>query len=199
MMHDLNVVAVSSGVGYPSSTRNLSDLLLQSAREEAEQDGAEVAARTIEVRDVAADVVEATILGLPGDGLQEALTAVEGADLVVATSPVFRGSYAGIFKSFFDLVDPVAMHGKPVLLGATGGSQRHQLMIDTAMRPLFTYFGSLVVPTAVYAVPEDFGAAGIPEPPLQRRIARAGAQAAGLTTTAQPAPARNVTTESVQV
>ncbi|MBK5247986.1 MAG: NAD(P)H-dependent oxidoreductase [Actinomycetales bacterium] len=128
---------------------------------------------TVEVRDHAADVVNVTVLGLPGAALDEALRTVEDADVLIAASPVFRGSYAGIFKSFLDLVDPVAMRGKPVLLGATGGSARHQLMIDQAMRPLFAYFGALISPTAVYASTDDWSVGSVPVPALQDRVARA--------------------------
>src|SRR5699024_5019587 len=108
------------------------------------------------------------------------LAAIERADLVIAASPVFRGSYTGMFKALWDLVDPVAMRGKPVVLGATGGSRRHQLMIDQTMRPLFAYFGALITPTAVYAAAEDFGVAGAMAAELSQRVQRAGHEALGL-------------------
>lgn len=173
----VQVVALSGGVGYPSSTRGLTDLLLAAVTQGAGEAGVEVATRTVEVRDHAADVATATTLGMPSAALDEALRLVEGADLLIAASPIFRGSYAGIFKSFVDLVDPVAMRAKPVLLGATAGTERHQLVIDASMRPLFAYFGALVLPTAVFAATIDFGAGGLPTPALERRIARAGAEA----------------------
>lgn len=171
----INVVAVSAGVGFPSSTRRLTDALLQAV--ELAAGGVTVLSRTIEVRDLAVDVAHATVAGLPSPELDEALRAIEQADLVVTASPVFRGSYAGIFKSLWDLVDPVAMRGKPVLLGATGGSMRHQLVIDQVLRPLFAYFGSLIVPTAVYAATEDVDLGPSRAPELARRIEQAGADA----------------------
>jgi len=181
MTEQLNVVAVSGGAGFPSTTRVLSDLLTQAVRAAAEEQGIQARVQTQEVPDTATDVADATVLGLPSATLDEALRAVEQADLVVATSPVFRGSYAGIVKAFWDLVDPVVMRGKPVLLGATGGSVRHQLMIDQAFRPLFSYFGSLVLPTGVYAEVEDFEVANIPSQALAERVARAGREAVRLT------------------
>lgn len=171
----IKVVAVSGGVGFPSSTRRLTDALLQ-AVEQAAGDNT-VLTQTFEVRDLAVDVAHATVAGLPSPELDDALRAIEQADLVVTGSPVFRGSYAGIFKSLWDLVDPVAMRGKPVLLGATGGSMRHQLVIDQVLRPLFSYFGSLIVPTAVYAVTEDVDLGPTRAPELARRIEQAGADA----------------------
>lgn len=181
MTDTLDIVAVSGGAGFPSTTRTVTDLLTTAVSAAAERAGMQPAVRTLEVRDTATDVADATVIGLPSQALDEALRAVEGADLVVATTPVFRGSYAGIVKAFWDLVDPVAMRAKPVLLGATGGSARHQLMIDQAMRPLFAYFGALVLPTAVYAAAEDFAVGDMPVGQLSERIARAGEEAVGLT------------------
>lgn len=176
----IDVVVVSGGVGFPSSTRRLTDALLHAVEQAAAEQGGTVVARTLEVRDLAVDVAHATVAGLPSPELDEALAAIERADLVITASPVFRGSYAGIFKSLWDLVDPVAMRGKPVLLGATGGSPRHQLMIDQAMRPLFAYFGSLIVPTAVYAATEDVDLGPRRVPELARRIEQAGVDAVRL-------------------
>ncbi len=62
-----------------------------------------------------------------------------GADGVIAVTPVFTASYSGLFKSFFDLIDPTALTGTPVLIGATGGTARHSLVLDHALRPLFAY------------------------------------------------------------
>src|SRR5699024_11787636 len=75
-------------------------------------------------------------------------------------SPTFTASYSGLFKSFVDLLDPDALQAMPVLLGATGGTERHSLMLDHAMRPLMTYLRAAVTPTAVYAASGDWGAAG---------------------------------------
>src|SRR5690625_1519884 len=183
----IDVVAVSGGVCFPSSTRRLTDSLLTAVEQAAAEQQVAVATRTVEVRDLAVDVAHATVAGLPSPELDDALAAIERADLVIAASPVFRGSYAGIFKSLWDLVDPVAMRGKPVLLGATGGSMRHQLVIDQELRPLFAYFGALLVPTAVYAATEDVDLGPSRVPDLARRIEQAGADAVRLV----PAGARS--------
>lgn len=177
MTAEISVLAVSGGVGYPSTTRALTDALLDAVAEATKEAGVDLAPRTVEIRDHAVDVANATVFGLPSPTLDEALRAVETADLVIAGTPVFRGTYAGQFKAFWDLVDPVAMRGKPVLLAATGGSSRHQLMIDQTMRPLFAYFGALVLPTAVYASADDFAVAGAPSAQTAARIRRAGAEA----------------------
>src|SRR4029077_13598028 len=95
-------------------------------------------------------------------GLAEALDAVENVDAVIAVSPIFSASYSRLFKTFFDVVEPGALVGKPVLIAATAGTARHSLALDHALRPLFAYLRAVVVPTAVFASSEDWGGTGDP-------------------------------------
>src|SRR5262245_47190124 len=87
---------------------------------------------------------------------QAILQSVVEADLLVVGSPTYKGSYTGLFKHFFDLVDPTALRGKPVVLTATGGGDRHALVVEHQLRPLFGFFEAFALPTAVYAVDRDF-------------------------------------------
>lgn len=98
------------------------------------------------------------------------------ADALVVGSPVYKGSYTGLFKHLFDLVEPAALAGKPVLLTATGGGDRHALVIEHQLRPLFGFFEAATLPTGVYAAAADF-ADGVPAAaPLLSRIDRAAGQ-----------------------
>jgi FMN reductase len=92
-------------------------------------------------------------LGAPARQLVEALLR---ADALVVASPVYKGSYTGLFKHLFDLIDPAALAGKPVLLAATGGGDRHALVIEHQLRPLFGFFEASTLPTGVYASDQDF-------------------------------------------
>ena len=103
-------------------------------------------------------------------------------------TPVFSASYSGLFKSFFDVLEEGSLDGKPVLLGATAGTARHSLVLEFAMRPLFAYLRADVVPTAVFAASEDFGATG-PGGGLSARVERAGRELATGSVGA-PAPPR---------
>lgn len=172
----LSVVAVTGGVSFPSTTRALTDLLLDKTVARLAATGVQVDARTIEVRDHAQDVATATVIGMRSEELELALKSVEQADLLIVATPVFRGSYSGIFKSFFDLVDSLAMVDKPVLLAATGGTARHTLVIDQALRPLFAFMGDLIVPTGVFASKEDWTIELFPMPWLDERAERAVGQ-----------------------
>ncbi|WP_329280499.1 FMN reductase [Streptomyces sp. NBC_00691] len=179
-MRTLKLVAVSAGLSSPSSTRLLADRLLQAARHRLAEQEYAVDVQVVELRDLAVDIANNLVTGFPSGRLQDAIDAVAGADGVIAVTPVFTASYSGLFKSFFDLIDPVALTGTPVLVGATGGTARHSLVLDHALRPLFAYLRALVVPTAVYAASEDWGTGGDTASPtgwrdgLPSRITRAG-------------------------
>lgn len=165
-----SLVVVTAGLRQPSSSRLLADRLA----------GAVAAVLTvettvIEVRDHAHDVVNNLLTGFPSPTLSGALDAVAAADGLIAVSPIFNASYSGLFKAFFDVVDESALVDMPVLLGATGGTARHSLALEHALRPMFTHLRASVVPTAVFAAPEDWasGTGG-----LVTRAERAGRELA---------------------
>ncbi|MEA5455507.1 FMN reductase [Sinomonas sp. JGH33] len=151
------IVVISAGLGTPSSSRLLADQLGDATARRAAGLGIEARVTTYELRDLAVDIANNFVTGFAAPKLAEAITAVEGADALIVVSPVFSASYSGLFKSFFDLIDNKALEGTPVLLGATGGSQRHSMVIDFAMRPLFSYLRARIMPTAVFAAPMDWG------------------------------------------
>ena len=80
----------------------------------------------------------------PAPSVLEQVTAADG---IIAVTPIFSASYSGLFKSFVDILDKDALVGRPVLVGATGGTGRHSLALEYAMRPLFAYLRADVVPT----------------------------------------------------
>ncbi|MFD6443945.1 NAD(P)H-dependent oxidoreductase [Promicromonospora sp. NPDC060204] len=98
------------------------------------------------------------------------LRTAETADLLVAATPVFRGSYTGLFKHFFDLVEQYALANRPVLLLATGGSHHHALVVDHALRPLFAFFQARTLPVSVYASSSDFDGTALLNPRVYSRI-----------------------------
>ncbi|MER7954361.1 FMN reductase [Streptomyces sp. NPDC096030] len=187
-MQTLKLVAVSAGLSSPSSTRLLADRLAGAAKARLTEQEYIVEVRVVELRDIAVDIAKNFVTGFPSGALQEAIDAVTGADGVIAVTPVFTASYSGLFKSFFDLIDPGALTGTPVLIGATGGTARHSLVLDHALRPLFAYLRALVVTTAVYAASEDWGSGGDEYTDgLPSRIARAGHELADLVAARGPA------------
>ncbi|MFG3498247.1 FMN reductase [Streptomyces sp. NPDC047928] len=183
----MKLIGVSAGLSTPSSTRLLADRLAGSVRDELETRGHEVDVEIIELRELAIAIANNFVTGFPAPQLAAAVDAVTAADGLIAVTPVFTASYSGLFKSFFDLIDPAALTGTPVLIAATGGTARHSLVLEHALRPLFAYLRAAVVPTAVYAASEDWGANGDEYTDgLPARIRRAGAELAALMT-ARPA------------
>lgn len=181
----MKLVVVSAGLSVPSSTRLLGDRLTAAVGRTAEVD-----VQVVELRELAVDIAHHFTNGFAGRALGAALDAVTGADGLIVVTPVFSASYSGLFKSFFDVIEPDALAGKPVLIAATGGTARHSLVLEHALRPLFAYLKAVVVPTGVYAASEDWGAEG-----LDGRIERAAGELAALMsglsavrgTTARPA------------
>ncbi|MEV4728117.1 MULTISPECIES: FMN reductase [Micromonospora] len=171
------LAVVSAGLSQPSSTRLLADQLAAAARDELVGRGDEVELRVVELRDHAHDVVNNLLTGFPSTELRAALDAVTGADGIVAVTPIFNASYNGLFKSFFDVVDAQALVDRPVLIGATGGTARHSLALEHAVRPMFGYLRAVVLPTSVFAAPEDWSG-GTAEGALRSRIQRAGRELA---------------------
>ncbi|WP_433287325.1 FMN reductase [Micromonospora sp. CA-244673] len=171
------LTVVSAGLSQPSSTRLLADQLAAAARDELVRRGAEVEIRTLDLREYAHDVVNHVLTGFPPAALRTALDAVAGADGLIAVTPIFNASYSGLFKSFFDVVEKEALAGRPVLIGATGGTARHSLALEHAVRPMFAYLRAVVVPTAVFAAPEDWAGDG-GDSALRARIRRAGIELA---------------------
>lgn len=176
------IVAVSAGLGQPSSTRMLADRLLGATQEALGERGVAADTQVIELRTHAHAVVDAMLTGFPAAELEEVLGQVTGAHGLVLVSPVFTTSYSGLFKSFVDILDKDALTGMPVLLGATGGTARHSLTPEYAMRPLMTYLHAEVVTTSVFAATDDWAAAdgdaGAHEDGLPSRIRRAGRELA---------------------
>ena len=172
------LVVVSAGLSQPSSTRLLADQLAGATRTALEDSGIPVDVRVVELREYAHDLVNHLLTGFAPQRLREVLDAVAGADGLIAVTPIFNASYSGLFKLFFDVVDGAALAGRPVLMGATGGTARHSLALEHAVRPMFAYLRAATVPTAVFAATEDW-AASAADGTLRGRIRRAGRELAG--------------------
>ncbi|GIJ27080.1 FMN reductase [Micromonospora qiuiae] len=171
------LAVVSAGLSQPSSTRLLADQLAVATRDELVGLGDTVELRPVELREHAHDIVNHLLTGFPSEPLRQALDQVTGADGLIVVTPIFNASYSGLFKSFFDLVDAEALGGRPVLIAATGGTARHSLALEHAVRPMFTYLRAVVAPTAVFAAPEDWSG-GTVGGALRTRIGRAGRELA---------------------
>ncbi|GEB60244.1 FMN reductase [Streptomyces gardneri] len=177
----MKLIVVSAGLSTPSSTRLLADRLAEAARDELAAQGQAPSTEVVELRELAGDIANRLVTGFPPPRLSAAIDAVTAADGLIVVTPVFAASYSGLFKSFFDVIDPDALSGKPVLIAATGGTARHSLVLEHAVRPLFAYLRAVVVPTALFAASEDWGSGGDEYTDgLPGRVRRAGVELAAL-------------------
>lgn len=183
----VRIAVVSAGLSDPSATRLLADRLADASRTALATRQQQVEVDVIELRPLAHDITNAMLTGFSAERLSEALDSVAGSHALIAVTPTFQASYSGLFKSFFDVLTidhDDALRGTPVLLGATAGTARHSLVLESAMRPLFSYLGALTVPTGVFAASEDWGSAGSGSgvsAGLAHRVGRAAAELAELT------------------
>lgn len=181
------IVVVSAGLSVPSSTKLLADKLGDAVERAVGARGQEVDVQHVELRPLAHGLADHLLTGFPTGDLATALEQVRHADALVVVTPVFSASYSGLFKTFFDVLEPGTLDGKPVVIAATAGTARHSLVLDHALRPLFAYLRAVVVPTGVFAASEDFGASD--DGSLDKRVQRAAAELAALLGSGSPAPA----------
>jgi FMN reductase len=151
------IAVVSAGLGQPSATRLLADRLSAATVADLQTRGIDAQVIVLEVRDHARELVDHLLTGFPSPKLNAAITSITSADGLIAVSPIFSASYSGLFKMFFDVLPVDTLEGMPVLVAATGGTPRHSLAIDHALRPLFAYLGAAVGPTGVFAATDDWG------------------------------------------
>ena len=177
-MSTRTIAVISAGLGQPSSTRMLGDRLADATVAALAEQGVEAEVATFELRDLAHEITNAMLTGFPTGELRDVLAAVTGADGLIAVTPIFTTSYSGLFKSFLDIIDKDALNDMPVLIGATGGTPRHSLATEYAIRPVFTYLHADVVTTAVFAATDDWAGEGDEVSPLPNRIKRAGRELA---------------------
>ncbi|MGO2683757.1 FMN reductase [Microbacterium sp.] len=169
-MAERRVAVISAGLSNPSSTRMLADrLAAETVKQLAERD-IEATVDVIELRDLAHAITDNLLTGFAPAALESAINSVYSADALIAVTPIFSTSYSGLFKSFIDVLDPDALTGKPVLIGANAGTPRHSLAIDYAIRPLFAYLHAEAVSTGVFAASSDWGGGGDDVAPLSARI-----------------------------
>lgn len=175
-MSERSIVVVTAGLGQPSSTRLLGERLGAATEQALVESGVASTIRVVELREHARDLTNQLLTGVPSAPLAELITQLIEADALIVVTPIFSASYSGLFKMFFDVLQPGSLAGVPVIVAATAGTARHSLALDHTLRPLFAYLRTVVVPTAVFAATEDWASSGA----LHERIERAAGELAAL-------------------
>lgn len=183
MTRTLRVVVVNGSPSEKSKTVGLVDMLLRTLTTALADRDVEVESSRIDVYRLGPAFSGAVERESVAPEIEDVLRQAEQADVLIAATPVFRGSYTGLFKHFFDLVDQYALANKPVFLAATGGGDHHALVLEHALRPLFGFFQSMTVPVAVFAASGDFDGTVLLNPRVYGRIEMAVNDVADLLTT----------------
>jgi FMN reductase len=174
-MSELNVVIVSGNLGTPSKTLALGEQIAEAV--EARAPGRR---QVFQLGELAPAIGSAITPHDVGGAGRRALRAIEAADILIAVTPVYKGSYTGLFKHLFDLLDPTALSDVPVILGATGGGDKHALVLEHQLRPLFGFFGAATAAAGVYAGAQLFDGRRFEDPTVIERIQLAARQAVDL-------------------
>src|SRR3954467_9570523 len=146
----ISVVGVS---GSPTAPSRTTALVTEVAETFALSLGG--TATVVELAPLLGELGQGPFRGDIGPNARAALETVEKADLIVVGSPAYRATYTGLFKLFFDHIGQYALVDKPIVLTATGGSDRHALLVEHQMRPLFGFFQALTLPLGIFATSED--------------------------------------------
>lgn len=165
------LVIVAAGTSEQSSSRMLANQAGRAVSDYMRNNAANVSIHAIELAPMAAEISQSLVDGFPGERVTAAIEKIAHADGLIFATPVYKAAMSGLFKSFIDLLDNDLLLGKPVLLTATGGSPRHAMVVDDHMRSLFAFMRALVVPTSLYATPDDWSESG-----LKGRVDRAAAE-----------------------
>ena len=174
-MSRLSAVAITGNLNSPSRTAALGRAVLRALASQHAFDST-----LFEIAQVARSLGQALDRAELPTGVELMLQSVETADVLVVVTPVHRGSFSGLLKHFFDFLGLDSLRDVPVILAATGGSERHSLVLEHALRPLLSFFGAQTVPTALFATERDFDVEQRPHAHIEQRAARAAKQALSL-------------------
>ena len=165
------IVGFSGNISRPSSTRRFVETVTETL---AQRSGLQYV--VFDVEDLGESLAAARSVADLNPAARKVIRTIIESEALVIGSPTYKGSYTGLFKHVIDLLDPSDLRGKPVVLTATGGGDRHSLVVEHQLRPLFAFFEAFVVPTAIYASGRDF-IDGAPSPVILTRVSQAVAEA----------------------
>lgn len=165
------IVGFSGNISRPSSTRGFVESVTEAlARKVGRQHV------VFDIEDLGSSLAAARSVASLAPEARNVIQTIIEADALVIGSPTYKGSYTGLFKHVIDLLDPADLRGKPIVLTATGGGDRHSLVVEHQLRPLFAFFEAFVTPTAIYASGRDF-IDGKASPAILGRVSQAVTEA----------------------
>ena len=160
-----NIVIISGSPSQPSRSSAISAYLEKILINEGKQ------VSTITVRDLPAE--DLLFANFNSQKIKAAQSLVEQAQAVIVVSPVYKASYPGVLKAFFDLIPEKGLVDKVVLPIVTGGTITHLLSLEYAFKPLFAVLGSQEIINGVFMVDSDISYKGqltFVDPEIEQRL-----------------------------
>lgn len=167
----MKIVIVSAGFGEQSVL--VVDQLADALR--AVDGAVEVDVDVVSLRSYVQELGSA-LTALAPERLRDVFELVSTADAVVLHTSIMNASFAGLLKVFLDVLPEGTLDGAPVLMVGTGGTPRHTLSLDYALRPVLTYLHAEPIPTTVFVATSDWGGAGDGVRSVGERIERAASE-----------------------
>ena len=174
------LVLLSAGHGPASGTARLAQAIGDAAAAALRRAGLAASVEHLELRRSAPAVGRALVDGVRDDEVTDAVSAVERADALVVATPTVNASFSGLLKSFLDVLPPDALRSLPTTIAATGGTTRHTLVLDQAVRPMLGYQRAVVLPSCLFVTADEWDGPR-PRPALAARIEAAGDELARFT------------------
>jgi len=166
------IIGISGSITQPSRTKSLVDVIVSRASHKLHAH-----AGVIDIAQLASDLGPTVSFNHFPESLTQAYDKLSNAELIVIATPVYKASYTGLLKHFFDLLDPKQLAGKVVILAATGGSDQHALVLEYQLRSLASFFGLYTVPTTIYVKDTEFTNYQLQSDAIVKRIDLALSQA----------------------
>ena len=176
-MSAVRILVLSAGHAPASSTARLGELVGRRAAALLADAGVAAEVVHLRLRDHAAAVTEALVTGQVGDELAAAVASVQVADALVVVTPTVNASFSGLLKCFLDVLPLDTLRGLPCIIAATGGTQRHTLVLDQAVRPLLGFLRAVVLPTGLFVTADEWSGA-VPGEGLAARVDAAASELA---------------------
>lgn len=167
----IRLTAVTLGSSPESTTMRLAERFVTETRRQLGEAQRPVEASIVNVQDHLVAMAHMQATHIASTALSEAFDTLADTDALIVVSPTYNGSYAGALKMFWDLVEDGLVAGVPTVVAATGGTERHSLMVDYTLRPLFSYLKAHVMPTGVFIATPEWAAPG-----MASRIARSASE-----------------------
>ena len=176
-MSAVRILVLSAGHAPASSTARRGELLGRRTAALLADAGVGADVVHLQLRDHAAAVTEALVTGRVGDDLAAGVASVQAADALVVVTPTVNASFSGLLKCFLDVLPLDTLRGLPCVIAATGGTQRHTLVLDQAVRPLLGFLRAVVLPTGLFVTADEWSGA-VPGAGLTARVDAAASELA---------------------